>query len=343
MPQITESLETLRREAPARFLESDQFADMLSTYHKLKPLSASKPKSFAKQCAEYDFDRIYPLMDAFLAEHDLSAPEKIAALAEESEPETVTFASAIIDIYSDAVTKRTRETEYDTVGNSPATYFICGVWANMKRGREFHPASNGITVTYSQPDAYGNQSIVYKNKDYEMTLIFEAVDKYTKNLSWTAHRLLIYTLMCGNRDGWRGNAADFNIADYMAWSGLGSRDAAYRQLKKDVQSITNMKLTAESYKKYFESFYITHLATEASIKKYTGDVHIAFAENVRLFLTQYYQLIPDWMGQLSENAYRLAYYLYYRARKAPLDDDGNFLVRVEDIINYIGLPTKAEV
>ena len=343
MPHFTESLDALRREAPARFLETDQFAEMLSTYHKLKPLALSKPKSFAKQCAEYDFTRIYPLMDAFLAENDLSAPDRLAALAGESAPETVSFASALIDIYADSVAKLTRETEYDTVGNSPATYFICGVWANMKRGREFHPASNGITVTYSQPDAYGNQSISYKNKDYEMTLIFEAVDKYTKNLSWTAHRLLIYTLMCGNRDGWRGNAADFNLADYMAWSGLASRDAAYRQLKKDVQSITNLKLTAESYKKYFESFYITHLATEANIKKYTGEVHIAFAENVRLFLTQYYQLIPDWMGQLSENAYRLAYYLYYRARKAPLDEDGSFLVRVEDIIQYIGLPTKEEV
>ena len=85
------------------------------------------------------------------------------------------------------------------------------------------------------------------------------------------------------------------------------------------------------------------LVLEASIKKYTGEVQISFAENVRQFLTQYYQLIPDWMGQLSENAYRMAFYLYYRARKAPVDDGGNFLVRVEDIINYIGLPTKEEV
>jgi hypothetical protein len=114
-------------------------------------------------------------------------------------------------------------------------------------------------------------------------------------------------------------------------------------LKKDVQSITNVKLTAESFKKYFESFYITHLATEASIKKYTGEIHITFAENVRHFLTQYYQLIPDWMGQLSENSYRMAFYLYYRARKAPIADDGTFRVRIEDIINYIGLPTKEEV
>ena len=76
MPHFTESLDALRREAPARFLETDQFAEMLSTYHKLKPLSQSKPKSFAKQCAEYDFTRIYPLMDAFLAEHDLSAPDR---------------------------------------------------------------------------------------------------------------------------------------------------------------------------------------------------------------------------------------------------------------------------
>ena len=69
MPHFTESLDALRREAPARFLETDQFAEMLSTYHKLKPLAQSKPKSFAKQCAEYDFTRIYPLMDAFLAEN----------------------------------------------------------------------------------------------------------------------------------------------------------------------------------------------------------------------------------------------------------------------------------
>lgn len=102
----------------------------------------------------------------------------------------------------------------------------------MKRGREFHPASNGITVTYDQPDAYGNQNIRYRNKDYEMTLIFEAVEAYTKNLSWTAHRLLIYTLMRGNADNWRNNTATFSIEEYMAWAGLKSRDAAYRQLKK---------------------------------------------------------------------------------------------------------------
>ena len=307
---MTQDLPALEpRPAPeaARFLESDQFQEMLQTYRRLKPLAETKPRTFKRRLAEFDFQAIYPLLDIF---------------------ETTLAAHA---------------TEYDILGNSPATYFICGVWANMKRGREFHPASNGITVTYDQPDAYGNQNIRYRNKDYEMTLIFEAVQEYTRNLSWTAHRLLIYTLMRGNAQNWRNNAAVFNITEYMEWAGLKSRDAAYRQLKKDVQSITGMKLTAESFKKYFESFYTTHLATEAAIKKYTGEVRIAFAENVRHFLTQYYQLIPDWMGQLGENAYRMAFYLYYRARKAPMDQDGSFRVRVEDVIQYIGLPTKEEV
>ena len=66
MAQISESLEALRKEAPARFLESDQFQEMRKTYEKLKPLADTKPKSFAKQCSEYDFQRIYPVMDAFL-------------------------------------------------------------------------------------------------------------------------------------------------------------------------------------------------------------------------------------------------------------------------------------
>ena len=340
MAQLPEPFEQLK-DAPQRFLETEQFQEMLSTYQKIKPLEKDHPRKFKNQMNTYDFGDIYPLLDSYLQTHDLGTPEAITAAVQAGEAETVTLAATLLEIFETTVAERVQE--YDVLGNSPATYFICGVWANMKRGREFHPASNGITVTYDQPDAYGNQNIRYRNKDYEMTLVFEAVTEYTKNLSWTAHRLLIYTLMRGNADNWRNNTATFSIEEYMAWAGLKSRDAAYRQLKKDMQSITGMKITAESFKKYFESFYITHLATEASIKKYTGEVRISFAENVRHFLTQYYQLIPDWMGQLSENSYRLAFYLFYRARKAPIDDDGTFRVKIEDIIHYIGLPTKEEV
>ena len=340
MAQLPLPVEQLK-DTPLRFLETEQFQEMLSTYQKIKPLEKDHPRKFKNQMNTYDFGDIYPLMDKYLQTHDLSTPEAVAAVIAEGSPESTDFASTLLNVFEATLAERVQE--YDILGNSPATYFICGVWANMKRGREFHPASNGITVTYDQPDAYGNQNIRYRNKDYEMTLVFEAVTEYTKNLSWTAHRLLIYTLMRGNADNWRNNTATFSIEEYMAWAGLNSRDAAYRQLKKDMQSITNMKITAESFKKYFESFYITHLATEASIKKYTGEVHISFAENVRHFLTQYYQLIPDWMGQLSENSYRLAFYLFYRARKAPVDEDGVFRVKIEDIIHYIGLPTKEEV
>lgn len=340
MSQFPELAEQLK-DTPLRFLKTEQFQEMLDTYNKLKPLEKEHPRKFKNQMNVFDFGDIYPLMDSYLQTHDLSSPEAVAEAVTIGASETVTFAATLLAIFDKTVTARVQE--YDVLGNSPATYFICGVWANMKRGREFHPSSNGITVTYSEPDAYGNQNIRYRNKDYEMTIIFEAVAEYTKNLSWTAHRLLIYTLMRGNADNWRNNTASFTIEEYMDWAGLRSRDAAYRQIKKDMQSITGMKITAESFKKYFESFYITHLATEASIKKYTGEVRISFAENVRHFLTQYYQLIPDWMGHLSENAYRMAFYLFYRARKAPVDDDGSFRVKIQDIIHYIGLPTKEDV
>ena len=340
MAQLPEPFEQLK-DAPQRFLETEQFQEMLSTYQKIKPLEKDHPRKFKNQMNTYDFGDIYPLLDSYLQTHDLGTPEAITAAVQAGEAETVTLAATLMEIFETTVAERVQE--YDVLGNSPATYFICGVWANMKRGREFHPASNGITVTYDQPDAYGNQNIRYRNKDYEMTLVCDALTAYSKNLSSTTPRTEIYTLMRGNADNWRNNTATFSIEEYMAWAGLKSRDAAYRQLKKDMQSITGMKITAESFKKYFESFYITHLATEASIKKYTGEVRISFAENVRHFLTQYYQLIPDWMGQLSENAYRLAFYLFYRARKAPIDEDGTFRVKIEDIIHYIGLPTKEEV
>ena len=49
------------------------------------------------------------------------------------------------------------------------------------------------------------------------------------------------------------------------------------------------------------------------------------------------------MGQLTENTYRMAFYLFYRARKAPTAKDGSFRLNIQDIIHYIGLPTKEEV
>ena len=215
--------------AGARFLESGQFQEMLQTYRRLKPLAEDKPRTFKRRLAEFDFQEIYPIMDEFLKTHTLDTAEDLARAAADPDEETAAFAAALLEIFQANLTARA--TEYDILGNSPATYFICGVWANMKRGREFHPASNGITVTYDQPDAYGNQNIRYRNKDYEMTLIFETVKEYTRNLSWTAHRLLIYTLMRGNAQNWRNNTAVFNITEYMEWAGLKSRDAAYRQLK----------------------------------------------------------------------------------------------------------------
>ena len=47
----------------ARFLESDQFQEMLQTYRRLKPLAEEKPRTFKKQLQEFDFRDIYPLMD----------------------------------------------------------------------------------------------------------------------------------------------------------------------------------------------------------------------------------------------------------------------------------------
>ena len=325
-----------------RFLTTEPFREMLQTYARLKPLAEGPEGPFSEALKKYDFTQAYPLFDQYLSTHDLSTPEAIRAAEQAADTDTVAFATTLTTLFQTTLEQR-MITEYDVLGNSPATYFICGVWANMKRGREFHPASNGITVTYSDVDAYGNQNVKYRNRDYEMTLIFNAVQEYTKSLSWTAHRLLVYTLMRGNRQNWRDNSATFHIKEYMEWAGLKSRDSTYRQLKNDLKSITSVQITAESFKEYFESFYTTHLATEAEITKYSGEVRITFAEKVRHFLTQYYQLIPDWMGQLTENTYRMAFYLFYRARKAPTAKDGSFRLNIQDIIHYIGLPTKEEV
>ena len=138
MPHFTESLDALRREAPARFLKRT------SSPRCSRPTISSSRSRRASRSPLPSSARVR--LHAHLPAHGRLPRGKRPLRAGqarrprgESAPETVAFASALIDIYADSVAKLTRETEYDTVGNSPATYFICGVWANMKRGREFHP------------------------------------------------------------------------------------------------------------------------------------------------------------------------------------------------------------
>lgn len=337
---------------PADFLTSEEFLRVTDTYERIRAFAAILPPSLDEPLRRYNFKTFLEIVEKFAANEGLSpdaGPDELIACAEKHRDAFASFVRRQLKSIERSAAreaealKEDRADEYLVLGNSPTTFFLAGVWANMKRGREFHPQSNGVKVEYSQPDAYGNQNIRYINKDYELTLMFEAVQEYTKSLSWTAHRLLVYTLIQGNIQNWRGNSATFSITDYMQWSGLKSRDATYKQLKNDIRSITGVKITAESFKKYFESFYTTHLAVEAEIKKYTGEVRITFAEKVRLFLTQYYELIPEWSGQLGENAYRIIFYTFYRARKDRNTADGYLNIAIADIINYIGLPTKAEV
>lgn len=337
---------------PADFLTSEEFLRVTDTYERIRAFAEILPPELGEQLRRYNFKTFSAIIEKFAAREGLSAdagPDELIAVAERDRADFAKFVRREIRAIERSAAREAAATcddpasDYLVLGNSPTTFFLAGVWANMKRGREFHPTSNGITVEYSQPDAYGNQNIRYKNKDYELTLMFEAVQEYTRNLSWTAHRLLVYTLIQGNLQNWRGNSATFSITDYMKWSGLKSRDATYKQLKNDIRSITSVKITAESFKKYFESFYTTHLAVEAEIRKYAGEVTITFAEKVRLFLTQYYELIPEWSGRLGENAYRIVFYTFYRARKDRNTAEGYLNIATADIVRYIGLPTKAEV
>ena len=133
------------KEKPLAFLKTDEFLQMVETYERLKPLQETKPVSFRQQLKDFDFEQVWPIMDAFLSTHDISTPEALAELIREGAEETVEFARTLLHTYE--ARAEALITEYDILGNSPATYFIGGVWANMKRGREFHPASNGITVT----------------------------------------------------------------------------------------------------------------------------------------------------------------------------------------------------
>ena len=68
------------QDTPLRFLETEQFQEMLSTYQKLKPLEKDHPRKFKNQMNTYDFGDIYPLMDKYLQTHDLSTPEAVAAV-----------------------------------------------------------------------------------------------------------------------------------------------------------------------------------------------------------------------------------------------------------------------
>ena len=59
MPQDPAPMDQLRDE-PLRFLETEQFQEMLSVYRKLKPLEQENPRKFRNQLNTYDFSRQAP-------------------------------------------------------------------------------------------------------------------------------------------------------------------------------------------------------------------------------------------------------------------------------------------
>ena len=78
MPQDPAPMDQLRDE-PLRFLETEQFQEMLSVYRKLKPLEQENPRKFRNQLNTYDFSDIYPIMDTYLQNRALSDPISSAA------------------------------------------------------------------------------------------------------------------------------------------------------------------------------------------------------------------------------------------------------------------------
>ena len=82
MAQLPEPIEQLK-DAPLRFLETEQFQEMLSTYQKLKPLEKDHPRKFKNQMNTYDFADIYPLLDSYLQTHDLATAEAVSAAVPE--------------------------------------------------------------------------------------------------------------------------------------------------------------------------------------------------------------------------------------------------------------------
>ena len=104
-PEPTEQL----KDTPLRFLESEQFQEMLDTYKKLKPLEKDHPRKFKNQMNIYDFGDIYPLMDSYLQTHDLSTPKALAEAVTSGAPETVTFAATLLDILDKTIAARVHE------------------------------------------------------------------------------------------------------------------------------------------------------------------------------------------------------------------------------------------
>ena len=93
MSQFPEPAEQLK-DTPLRFLESEQFQEMLDTYNKLKPLEKEHPRKFKNQMNVFDFSDIYPLMDSYLQTHDLSSPEAVAEAVTDTQGNALSWASS---------------------------------------------------------------------------------------------------------------------------------------------------------------------------------------------------------------------------------------------------------
>jgi len=132
----------------------------------------------------------------------------------------------------------------------------------------------------------------------------------------------------------------------MDYTGISSKDHAYRQLKKDISKLNSMVLNVEMDKK---GKGITIGQNEIFLKKYAVTYNKCYfkcnPEAIEAVFCQHYTLIPYWIGKLNGKAYELTDYAFFltRQNKENLTTKGYFNTSLKSVIEYLGLPKEDKI
>jgi hypothetical protein len=173
--------------------------------------------------------------------------------------------------------------------------------------------------------------------------------KCPKKVSGMAFRLFMHGPIVGNRQRWNGRRAVFTIDDLMQDMGLNpttsNRDYVHRQVKAALVELTSITVSATTLnrgsERWFHSCGTGPFLSWGEIEARTGVVSMVFSEEVLSALAVFFQLLPQWVGQVRDiRALQLAQLVYSRLMRGKTP--GKVEIATRDILASLGLPMEKE-
>ena len=246
----------------------------------------------------------------------------------------------VLQIFKDLAENYNAPNLFDTLPTSPILHLTNQAINAFGAGRPINPNKN-TKVEYSA-NGENAWSITSKNKSNEITLSIDNIQLLKTNNKGLKKCFAFILIQCNNQN--YNHEIGFPLQALVDNGMYSSIPNARRGLKDNIEKIMSMTFKGNSKKgRKTVSEQGGKLIYHYEIKN--NYVTLSFNEKINIdFMAQYFTLLPKFSFALTNNAFSLLEYIFFRARQETknIKENGKFNISLRSIRDYMNLPNEKE-